>query len=165
MRREAFIHFSFWFSIFVFISVVKRYFVLSYWPFWVGGIIGTILPDLDHVLHFYLIKPYELTSQRFIQMIKSREMLRSVQLLYETRSERKNLIFHSKFFQILFLVVTFWVMSSSGSFFGRGVALAFAIHLTIDQMMDIYEFTTVENKNERIYWLVLFILTLAVGLI
>lgn len=165
MKRELFIHSSFWFSIFVLTLVIKQDLTLSSWPFFLGGIVGTILPDIDHLIYVYLVKPYELTSQRFGQLLQNRDLKRSVELLYETRSERKNLIFHSKFFQILFLVVTFWLMSSSGSLFGRGVALSFAIHLAVDRMIDIYDVGANVDKSERIYFTVTSLLTVLIGLI
>lgn len=165
MKREVFIHFSFWFSIFVLISIIKQNLILTYWPFWVGGVVGTILPDVDHLLYIYLIKPYELTSQRFGQLIKEKDLARSIQLLYETRTERKNLIFHSQFFQLIFLVVTFWIMSSSGSLFGKGLALAFALHLSVDKMIDLYDLNQFNNKNEKIYWFMGMVLTILVGFV
>lgn len=163
MKRELFIHFAFWFSFFVFIAIIKKTLNINIWPFFVGGVIGTLLPDIDHLIYVYLVKPYELASQRFIQLIQSKELKRSVELLYETRGERTNLIFHSQFFQALFLVVTFWVMSSSGSVFGKGVALAFALHLVVDQMIDIYELNKFEDKREKITFGIFLALTILVG--
>lgn len=136
----------------------------SYWPFWVGGIIGTILPDLDHLIYIYLVRPFELTSVRFQDLIKNKELKRSIELIYETSTERKDLIFHSQFFQILFLIVTFWVVSSSGSFFGKGIALAFALHLSIDQLIDMYELDKFKDKKEKTIWIIGFIITLTLGL-
>ena len=137
MRRELFLHFSFWISFFIFITLVRGYFNWAYLLFWFGGAVGTLLPDLDHVLYFYLIKPTELTSQRFNFLAQKHEIKRMFILLYETRGERRDLIFHSVYFQIIFLVLTFWMMSSSSSLFGRGLVLAFALHLSIDQIIDL----------------------------
>lgn len=165
MKRELFIHFAFWFSLFVFITLVKQNFTLNYWPFWIGGIIGTILPDIDHLIYIYLVKPYELTSQRFTALLQNKELKRSLELLYETRSERINLIFHSQFFQVVFLILTFWIMSSSGSIFGRGIALAFALHLAVDQLIDFYGLGRINNKNEKLTIIVGLVLTVIIGLI
>ncbi|MEK7550561.1 MAG: hypothetical protein AAB535_02145 [Patescibacteria group bacterium] len=150
MRREIFLHFTFWFSFFVFVTLINKFFNLSYWLFWVGGLFGTILPDIDHLLYLYL-RPQELTAQR-------------VTLLYETRGERRDLIFHTAFFQIIFLVLTFWMITSSGSLFGKGLVLAFSLHLLIDQIVDLVEMQNFSNwlKNfpwnldlnqAKIYWL------------
>lgn len=162
MKRELFIHYSFWLSFFIFVALIRHYLSLTYWPFWVGGVIGTILPDLDHVIYFYLISPSELTSQRFNFLLQKKDILRMVQLLYETRSERRGLIFHTIFFQMIFAVLTFLMVTSS-SLLGKGLVLAFFLHLIIDQIMDLTELGSLDNwlknspirldyRGAKIYW-------------
>lgn len=174
MKREVFLHFSFWFSFFVFITLIRHYFNLSYWPFWVGGIIGTVLPDIDHILYLYL-RPQELTTQRLGFLIDRGEVKRVLTLLYETRGERKNLIFHTAFFQLIFLVLTFWVLTSSGSILGKGLVLAFSLHLLVDQIVDLTEMGSFDNwlkyspfylglREGRIFWTVLTAVTILFGI-
>jgi len=164
MRRELFLHFSFWFAFFIFITLVRQYINLNYWPFWIGGLLGVFLPDIDHIIYVYFVQPQELTSQRVGYLMDKKEVKRSVELLYETRSERRGLIFHTIFFQIIFLVLTFWMMSSSGSLFGQGLVLSFALHLSVDQIVDLTEMGNLSNwfknlpfsldlKQSQIYWL------------
>ncbi|KKU17510.1 MAG: hypothetical protein UX25_C0008G0011 [Candidatus Woesebacteria bacterium GW2011_GWC2_45_9] len=50
MKKEIFIHFAFLVSLFIFVSIIRKYLSFSFWPFWAGGIIGTLLPDIDHIL-------------------------------------------------------------------------------------------------------------------
>lgn len=175
MRRELFIHYSFWFSFFVFIALLKHYFVLAAWPFWLGGIFGTLLPDLDHIIYFYFVSPMELTSQRFDFLAHKKAVGRMARLLYETRKERNGLIFHTLFFQAIFLILTFWMLTSSQSLFGRGMVLAFAMHLSIDQIIDITEEGSLKNwmnylpfnldeHKERVYWVGSTVLLLVFGL-
>ncbi len=173
MKRELFVHFSYFLSFFIFVSIIKGYLNFSYYSFWLGGIIGTFLPDIDHLLYLYL-RPQELTAQRVGFLIDKREVKRVVTLLYETRGERKNLIFHTAFFQIIFVILTFWMLSSSGSLFGKGLVLAFSLHLLIDQIVDLTETGKFDNwlkyspwyldlKNARIYVTVIVFLTLGLG--
>jgi len=124
--------------------LIKRWFSLSCWPYVVGGIIGTILPDLDHFLYLYL-NPQELTSQRSLYMSRKGQFLATLRLLAETRSERKNLIFHTFIFMAIFLVLTIFVLTSSASIFGRGLVLAFYLHLSIDALVDWRETGALEN--------------------
>jgi hypothetical protein len=175
MRRELFIHFSFWFAYFVFIAIFKNYFNIAGIVFWLGGLLGIILPDIDHVLYVYL-KPQELTSQRAWYLVDKKNFWRTIQLLYETRSERKDLIFHSILFQAIFLIVLFWVMTSSGSLFGRGFALSFALHLSIDQLIDFDKTGSLENwftnlpfrfdmSKSKNYWMISTAVTLLLGIV
>lgn len=145
MKREFFIHFSFWFSFFVIFSIVGNHLKIYYWPFWVGGLIGTTLPDLDHFIYALFLDPQELTSQRVGHLLKGGNIKRVITLLYETRYERKNLVFHTFLFQTIFVVLTFLVLSSSTSIFARGVVLAFLIHLSVDQLVDFVDIKSLET--------------------
>lgn len=176
MRRELFIHFCFWFSFFVLISLFKHFLNISFWPFWLGGVIGVLMPDLDHLIYVFFMGPQELTSQRVGFLWDRREYKRLIELLYETRSERKGLIFHTLFFQVIFLVLTFWIMSSSASLFGKGLVLSFALHLSIDQLVDLIEMKNLSNwlnflpisldlRKSEIYWSVGSLLVLAMGIL
>ncbi len=145
MRRELFIHFSFWFSFFILVTIVRQFFSLSYWPFWVGGLVGLFLPDVDHLVYIFFLQPQELTSQRINFLIDKREIKRLLELLYETRTERTQLIFHTILFQLIFLTLTFWIMTSSGSFFGKGLVLSFSLHLLVDQLVDLNDLKSFDN--------------------
>jgi len=145
MRREFFIHFAFWFSFFVLVSVFKNFLSLSYWPFWLGGIIGTLIPDIDHLIYVFFLNPQELTSQRVNFLVRKREIFRVITLLNETRSERKNLIFHTFLFQIIFLVFTFFIITSSTSILVYGIVIAFLVHLFVDQLADILDIKSLSN--------------------
>ena len=52
-------------------------------------------------------------------------------LLYDTKKERRDLIFHTVEFQVIFTILTFWVVTSSGSLFARGLVLGYFLSLTI----------------------------------
>mgnify|MGYP001604517276 CR=1 FL=1 len=136
VKKEFVLHIGTLFVFIVSVIVFKRWFDLAYWPFLVGGILGTILPDIDHLIYVYFVSPQDLTSQRVSYLVYRREILRSISLLYETRSERKSLIFHSTIFQIIFWILCFLVITSSGSIFGRGLVLAFSLHIVVDQAID-----------------------------
>src|SRR6266404_46507 len=114
-----------------------RYLNLSNWPFLVGALIGTFLPDIDHYIYVYYLRPYEVTSQRVMYDVKKGNLWQSWDLLSITRSERTNLILHTILFQILFLVLSFLVITSSSSLLGKGLVLAFLLHLLVDEILDL----------------------------
>lgn len=174
MKKELFIHFAFWISFFIIVSIFRNYLSFGYWQFWVGGVIGTILPNIDHLIYVFFLNPQELTSQRVSFLLKRKEIFRIFSLLSETRSERKNLIFHTFVFQIIFIIVTFLVFSSSTSLIARGIVLAFSIHLLVDQSIDMSELKNLNNwgklssedlnyRNSIIYMSVVFLLVCTIG--
>ncbi|MBU0572731.1 hypothetical protein KKH23_02665 [Patescibacteria group bacterium] len=176
MKKEIFIHYSFLISLFIFISLAKGWMSLSYWPLWIGGIFGNILPDLDHFIYVYFLKPHELTSQRVGYMMGKRNLSKSFRLLAETRSERTKLVFHSGLFQLVFIVLAFLVVTSSGSLFSRGVVLAFFLHLLVDQAVDLVETGNMDNwtggynfeiseNQAKVYWSIMFLVLLLLSFV
>lgn len=136
MKKDIINNFVFLISYFLLITLIKKYFSFSYWPFWIGGVIGLFLANVDHLLYVFVFKPYELTSQRVMALIRNKRFKEALILLYDTKSERTDLIFHSFNFQIIFLILTFWLMSSSGNLFGRGLVLSFLLSMVIYLLRD-----------------------------
>jgi len=144
VKKELFTHFLFAVPFFILLTLVKGWLHLAYWQFWVGGVIGTILPYADHFIYVYFLAPHELTSQRVASYVTQRKIGSALDLAFATTEERSKLIFHRAYFQIIFLILTFWVVTSSGSLLGRGIVLAFSLHLIIDQMEELLR---VKNLN------------------
>ena len=128
-------------------SLVKSWLSLTYWPYWLGAVIGLLLPSLDHLIYVFYLRTYELTPQRIKVLVQQKNYAGAISLLYQTRGERINLIFHAYFFQIIFAVLTFWVVSSSGSLLGRGLVLSFYLNLLLDIVAD-------PNRKESKYYLI-----------
>ncbi|MCH7730259.1 metal-dependent hydrolase [Patescibacteria group bacterium] len=145
MRKEVFIHLSFLFTFFILMHLAKGWFSFSFYPLWIGGILGTFLPDIDHLLYVYLIKPEELNSLRIKELISKRKFASTIKALFEGRRARGELIFHTVLFQLLFLVLTFLIITSSGSIFGRGLVLGLGLHLLVDQLVDFLDLGSLEN--------------------
>ncbi len=150
LRKEIATHFSFMVAFFTFITIYKGLFDLYYLPFWIGGVLGTILPDVDHLIYVYVLKPADLSSQRVASYIGKRDAKSAIRVLYESRIERVSLIFHTAHFQLIFLVLAFLVVTSSGSPLGRGIVLAFSLHLLIDQVVDYMETGNIDNWFKQI---------------
>lgn len=173
MKKDFFIHLIFFVLLFLLLTLIDRGFNWGYLVFWIGGVIGTILPDLDHLIYVYFLSPTDLTSQRVSRSLGNKEIVKSLSLLYITRYERTKLIFHTIFFQLIFLVLTFFVISSSGSFLGRGIVIGFSLHLLVDQLMDLRQTGSLETwfrnvsflvnfqMDRRKYWVYLSLIALA----
>lgn len=132
------------------------------------------LPDLDHILYVYVLRPYELTPQRAIAMAGKGKILGMFHLLTETRRERKSLIFHTVIFQVIFTILTFLIVTSSTSLIGLGVVLSASLHLVVDQLLDFLETDSLDNwfwqtgvqleKSKTVfYWLASLLALLALG--
>src|SRR3989344_9683267 len=175
MKKEILIHFSSLVIFLLLISFMRGWLNLSYWFLWLGGVVGTILPDLDHIIYAYFLKPQELTSQRVAFLNQKRSLVKSLELLANTRYERSSLIFHTISFQILFLVLAFYVSVSTASIFGTGLVLGFCLHLLIDQLVDYTKVGTIDTwfraspiyldqKQSKAYWITVFVIVVILGL-
>lgn len=109
--------------------MLQRFFSLSSWPFWIGGIFGVFLPDLDQILYVFVLRPMDFVSQRVSSAINVKRYREALSVLYETKHERGEQMFHNVGFVLIFAVLTFWVVSSSGSLFGKGLVLGAWLHL------------------------------------
>ena len=100
---------------------------------WLGGLVGTFLLDIDHLLYTLWIYPQELTSIRVRNLIEQRRFKDALILLVDTHEERFKFSFHNALFQPILYVVCFFVLTSTGSLFGTGLVMAMALHLLKDE--------------------------------
>lgn len=147
LRKEMLLHVGSTLLFFTVVILLRIYFtnIMVLVPFIIGGLVGMFLPDIDHLIYALYLRPQELTSQRISQKISSKQLIGAVKLLYSTRDERVILIFHTAFFQALFVVFAFLIVTSSGSALGKGIVLSFLLHLFVDAVTDL----RVRNNTSR----------------
>lgn len=176
MKKNITTHLLFGAGFFLIITLLNGWFELSYLPVWVGGLIGIFLPDLDHAVYVYFLRPNELTSQRASRTLSRGDIGSTVKLLQSTTGERQKLIFHTALFQIVFVIFAFLVVSSSGNMFGGGLVLGFMLHILVDQLSDLMNtqdlsrwfFGTsfkMDRKKSTIYWVFNVLLLFYFGLV
>lgn len=142
MKKDLVTHFSFMISLFVLIIIYKQWFDLVYLPFIFGGILGTLLPDVDYLIYSYFLYPHDESSKQVMELVEDRKIKRTWNYIVKHRNSAKDLLFHTSLFQIIFAVFALVVITSSGSLLGFGLVLAFMLHLFVDQLVD-----QVENKS------------------
>lgn len=145
MKKDLVTHLFFTIAFFLLVSLARGWFDLAFLPFWIGGLVGIVLPDLDYIVNIYFLNPNTQTSQSLAATIKNSSLSQSWDTLVKSRYDHKDLIFHTAYFQLIFIIFTFLMMTSSGSVFGIGVVLAFSLHLIIDQVTDLVERGGIEN--------------------
>ena len=164
------------FALFTIVSLLRGWYTSPIFiAFWFGGAVGAILPDIDHLIYVYFMRPQDVTSQRAMSLMEQKKIGATFNLLYRTQNERSKLIFHSALFQILFTVLAFLVITSSSSLFGRGLVLAFLLHLCIDQYFDLHRGNfmawfnnfplKLKTNEQQLYWLAAFSSILILALV
>jgi hypothetical protein len=102
---------------------------------WLGGVVGTFLIDLDHLLYVLFIYPSEEASKRVRQLVNQRFYKEALLLLINTRGERTKLAFHNALFQPVLYLLCFFVLTSTGSLLGTGLVMAMALRLLKDEIV------------------------------
>ncbi len=156
MRKEIINHLIYFAGYFVFLTIANSLYSLNYWPLYVGGLVGLFMPNIDHLLHVFVLKPQELTSLRVTALFKNKQIKEAITLLYDTREERKDLMFHTVMYQLIFAVLTFWVVSSSGNLFARGLVLGYSLSLVVYNLKKFIdkEVIIVNEDTTRIYFVI-----------
>lgn len=146
MKKKIINHLIFWFGYFIFLTIVNNLYSFEYWPLYVGGVVGFFMSNLDHLLHVFVLQPQELTSVRVRTLISYKQYKEAIKLLFDTKEERPDLIFHTALFQIIFVILTFWVISSSGSLFARGLVLSYLLSLSL------YDYQIFQEKSKNLFF-------------
>lgn len=141
MKKDLVTHIIFLASLFILISLYKRWISLVYFPFWLGGILGNFLPDIDYLVYAYLIRPKDQFSKEITSLASQKQVFGVWDLSAKVERNLPNLLFHKASFQMIFVVFALLLVTSSG-LLGRGLGLAFLLHLLVDELVDL-----IENKN------------------
>jgi hypothetical protein len=71
-------------------------------------------------------------------------------LLERYHDTHTRLIFHSALFQVIFLIFTLYIFTSSGSLFGSGLVAGINLHLLKDEWQDYSE--NPAHLNDWLFW-------------
>jgi hypothetical protein len=110
---------------------------------WLGAFLGILLFNLDHLFYLLVVSPHELTSQRFQRLLAQRKIKEALVLMFDTTFERQRLPFHNAFFQVILLVLCFFVLTSTNHLFGSGLVMGMMLHLLKDEVGELL------NKQEE----------------
>lgn len=118
---------------------------------WLGGLAGTFLLEIDHLLYTLVVYPEETTSKQVKQFLTRRQIKEGLVLLAATSQERARLIFHSALFQPVLFILCFFVLTSTGNLFGAGLVMAMALHLLKDEVQSLLRGKE-ERLRQRLFW-------------
>jgi len=167
MQKTIINTFVVWLLYFIFSIVANNFYSFSFWKLYVGGLFGLVLSNVDHLLHVLVIYPQELTSLRVLELLKTKRYKELLALLYDTREERKGLIFHTLQFQMIYRILTFWVITSSGSLFVKGLVLSYFMNLVLYNFRKFILNEPILNNgtNSRVYIVVLVLALFIFGIL
>jgi hypothetical protein len=104
-----------------------------------GLLIGSFFLDIDHLLFWFFLRPNLEESHLALIAWKKGDFRSLVKLLESTHQHHTNLIFHHYFFQVVLVLFSFFVFTSSNFVFAKAFLLAVNIHLLVDEINDFFQ--------------------------
>lgn len=121
------------------ISLFRWYLKFDLILLWLGALFGTFLLDIDHSIYWFYTHPEEQDSQMAKMLWQKKDPKGLILLLERYHNTHTRLIFHSALFQVIFLVFTFYIFTSSGSLFTSGLVAGINLHLLKDEWQDYFK--------------------------
>lgn len=153
-KNEITTHLAVSFFYLLALSVLRFKIDLALVFLWLGGLLGTFLLDIDHLLYWFVTHP-EKEDSREAKALWQQKGLHGYRELYQlaqkTHYAHDRLIFHSAVFQVILLVLALYVISSGGSVFGSGLIMSVNLHLLKDEWQD-YASRGEGAVNNWLFW-------------
>jgi len=146
MDKEGFNKFIGVVVLLIVLTFLKKWFSYSYVFLWIAVLLGYYLPIIDHLFYAFVLRPNAEVSKNIRilvspKMFISRKRMRNlVDYINATIDQREKLIIHTAYFQVIFSVLTFYVLSSSGGVIGRGLVYGFSLRLLVEQVVEFLKF-------------------------
>ena len=119
--------------------------------FFLGGFFGWFLLKADRLVDAFFTNPQTQLSQKIRDLVKNRNFLELFRTFEKHRFEQKNLAFRNAIFQATWLVLAFFTLSSTSSFFGKGMILGLGLHLLFDEWKD-YKSKGISYVRDWLFW-------------
>lgn len=132
-KNEIISHLLIAFGYFLLVSFLRWRLDFDLFWLWFGGLSGTFLLDIDHLFYWFFYHPEKEDSQEAKSLLKQRNFLGMYRLLVSSHATHTRMVFHTALFQIVLLIMAFYILSSGGSIFASGLVMAVNLHLLKDQ--------------------------------
>ena len=145
---EVFSHLLVTFIYFLFVSVLRWQLDWGLIGLWLGAFLGTFFLDIDHLVYWFVTKPFQPDSIQAKEIWKTKGFkgLKELKNLLElSHATHTRLVFHSVVGQAVLLILAIYLLTSGGSVFGAAFILSLNLHLLKDEWTDF-----LANKKEHL---------------
>jgi hypothetical protein len=147
-------HFLVTFVYFLLVSVLRWQFDWGLIGLWLGAILGTFFLDIDHLVYWFVTKPFQPDSIQAKEIWKTKGFkgLKELKTLLEQfHATHTRLVFHSVIGQAVLLLLGFYLITSGGSIFGAGFILSLNLYLLKDEWQD-YLANKKDHLSDWLFW-------------
>lgn len=126
---------------FIVIMAVVGFFKVKY-PFWLilfglGGILGTFILEAESIIYCIFLEPEQPVSKDVSDLLANKNLRGALSEIKARKAEIRTKIFHTYLFQVIFAVLTFYVLTSTASALASGICLFAFLHLMKDQIYEL----------------------------
>ena len=100
-----------------------------------GLIIGIFLLDIDHFIFWFLTKPNTEESRLVKLAIENKKFKSVLKIVQTSHQTHYNLIFHHYFFQVILVLFSLFILTSTQNTFISALVLSLNLHLVIDEII------------------------------
>jgi hypothetical protein len=122
-------------SIFLVIFKVSNFQLLS---LALALFLGSFFLDIDHIIFWFFLKPNLEESRLARTTIKNKDFKSAYRLLKTSHRTHQNLIFHHYFFQVILVLFTVFILTSTTNFFVASFLISLNLHLIVDEIIDYF---------------------------
>ncbi|MCL5090814.1 MAG: hypothetical protein M1514_02265 [Patescibacteria group bacterium] len=151
-QSELLLHFLTTLIYFLLLTLGRGKFDLSLVSLWLGAILGMFLLDLDRIIDAFWVHPEE-AKIREIREIWERRGIWGVRGIWGKlqKDQQRHLIFHTVTFQVILLVLAFYILTAGGSLLGSALVMAINLHLLVDEWKNFLQIKK-EVVTDWLFW-------------
>ena len=138
LGSEIISHFLLTIIYFLLVSVFRGRFDVSLVWLWLGAFLGMFLLDLDHIIYWFVTNSEEEDSRQARALFKTKNYKGMYLLLKRVHETHRHLIFHTATFQVVLLILRFYLLTAGGSVLGSALVLSLNLHLLKDEWFDFF---------------------------
>jgi len=101
-----------------------------------GGFIGFWFLYLDRLIDIYFTHPETQLSHYIRHYLSQGRYQWAWKTLQQRRKEQQRLTFHSALFQVVWVILALFTLSSTSSLLGKGLVMGLGLHLLLNQWQD-----------------------------
>lgn len=102
----------------------------------IGLIIGMIIIDSDHFIFWFFLKPKNEESKLVKLAIKDKNIKSVAKIVQSSHRVHHNLVFHHYFFQVILVLFSLFILTSTQNTIISALILGLNLHLVIDEIID-----------------------------
>jgi len=102
----------------------------------IGGFVGWGLVVADRLVWVYWTRPQTQLSVQIRYLINNRKFKETWQTLMARKKEQTELTFRSALFQVVWVPLAFFAITSTANLFGKALVMGLGLHLLYDEWKD-----------------------------